>query len=1192
MILKKAFFLISFILFFTGGSFPVKGVNDEVQKKKMKLAAQSENWLEGYAHSVSGQFINYNSVRTDVNRALLVRATTGKMKIEWKTPEILLNTEEQYLTLFWMAGVDMNNGPNKFTLFVNDNPLIEFKNLPDEHWEVEGRNGAKLSFSAFKRDQNRDGFGYMWLTLPVEMIRSGAENHLKIVGAAESSNGWIMVFDNPNSLNYLQEEVKNEGWIKLDVQRVNSPDTLKISAPLAWEGQEVDFRVSGKEMGNSFLRKSGKKSEAAIKLASKGNYKGKTCEIVLNGKKHFTIPAFLQSESELMLRSRTVVNYLATLSGLGGWKADLYIYYRPDLVKGLKNMSDSPLSEGEILLMNSSHQDIAWMDSPEKCVIDRDTMLLAPLLNKASLDENYRFDIEDVLMIREFIQRHPDQQKVIEKLLGEGRISVGASYIMPYEDMYSGESLVRQFYLGKSWLKKNFSGYDADTYWNVDVPGRTLQMSQILKKSGVKNMVISRQKTGFYNWFSPDGSFVRTFSPGHYGLAFPFLNKDFFDAAFFLADYSKSWISNLDTKGKPLIPVLSDWDMSPAKDYSTLIRDWESLKSYTDKNRQMKQLKLPPVNLSLTPGIFDRLPDTLTTGSIRGERPDVWLYIHGPSHQKALKVSREGDVLLPVAEKFATIESILRGDFLKYPENDLNKAWEAKIFPDHGWGGKHGDITDALFRRKYEESKYLAEKIIQNAIRGISAHIKWKSGKGIPLVVFNDLSWDRTGLASFHITFKEGEAKNIALRNAKGEEIRFQLKSRENFNDGSIKEVYVDFLAADIPSLGYKTFYVQALKEPAEIQTEPGFKDLAFETKFYKLIFGKGGLEQIYDKNLDVNLLNSDNLKAGEVLYMKSEGNGAGEFADIQQPDFNTLERSGKYNADWEITANGPLYTVFTLQTKFEHAVVEQNIQVFKELKKIEYHTRILNWEGILYREFREAFPLNQPGGKVAYEVPFGVVRVGDDEMKGPAGERYTKPCTEMHPRSILNWISSSNEKFGVSLSSSVIAWDYVDNYHQTGLPVLQPVLLASRKSCHGEGNDYLQTGDHEFSFSFSSHKPGWENGYRSGVEANHPFFVVLDPYQMAKPELPEQQSFFSLDKVNTMITAIKKSEDGDGIIIRWYETEGKNTELTLNSYFKIREAKGVNLIEEPEKGIPFKNKSVSLKTTKYSIETIQLFLK
>ena len=116
--------------------------------------------------------------------------------------------------------------------------------------------------------------------------------------------------------------------------------------------------------------------------------------------------------------------------------------YKPHTVDNLLKLADSKLSSGKIFLMNSSHQDIAWMDSPEKCVIDRDTMLLTPLYEKAmNADPTYRFDVEDALMLKEFIQRHPDKKDGISKLLKEGKISCGSSYIQPYEEMYSGESL-------------------------------------------------------------------------------------------------------------------------------------------------------------------------------------------------------------------------------------------------------------------------------------------------------------------------------------------------------------------------------------------------------------------------------------------------------------------------------------------------------------------------------------------------------------------------------------------------------------------------------------------------------------------------------------------------------------------------------------------------------------------------------
>ena len=77
----------------------------------------------------------------------------------------------------------------------------------------------------------------------------------------------------------------------------------------------------------------------------------------------------------------------------------------------------------------------------------------------------------------------------------------------------------RQSYLGRKWIKDNLPGMDALAAYNVDVPGRSLQTPQIFAKSGIKYLFVSRMKEGFYNWYSPDGTRILTYSPGNYGWA-------------------------------------------------------------------------------------------------------------------------------------------------------------------------------------------------------------------------------------------------------------------------------------------------------------------------------------------------------------------------------------------------------------------------------------------------------------------------------------------------------------------------------------------------------------------------------------------------------------------------------------------------------------------------------------------------
>jgi alpha-mannosidase len=863
--------------------------------------------------------------------------------------------------------------------------------------------------------------------------------------------------------------------------------------------------------------------------------------------------------------------------------------YKPKTVSSLLKLSDSKLGKGRIFLMNSSHQDIAWMDSPEKCVIERDTMLLSPLFEMAQKDKNYRFDVEDALMIKEFVQRHPDKKEVVKQMLADGRISCGSTYIQPYEEMYSGEALARQFYFGAKWLKDEFN-YEANVYWNEDVPGRTLQMMQIMRKAGTKYMMISRQERGLYNWHSPDGSFVTAFSPGHYADAFTPLQKNFHEAAQFLATSSLGWEKYYGDKSKsPVIPLLSDWDMSPAKDYSGLIRQWENIDELQNEKGEYVPVKLPEFKIASTPEFFESLtaqnPNYI---NIKGERPAVWLYIHGPSHQKAIKASREGDILLTQAEKFATASALVSGTFANYPETQLRNAWEAKIYPDHGWGGKNGDITDAWFQSKYEFAKAEAEKILEISLNDLAAEIKTDKTKGRPLVVFNSLNWKRNDPVAVDVAFKAGEVFQFEITDEKGVKTDFQLTDIEYNNDNSIKKATINFNVENVPSIGYKTYYLKPTDKMIQ-KANTGFPNEA-ENVYYKIKFANGGLSSIFDKELQKELINPEKFVAGEVFTMRSIGNGAGEFADIQKPDMEGFDKTGNYKTDWKIVEDGPVFTTYKYRQKIKYAVVEQRIKLFHKQKRIDFETALLNWEGVLYREFRMALPLNMTDGQVAYEVPFGKVEVGKDEMEGAAGERYIKPCKDFHPRGIENWIGASNSDFGVTMSSSVAVADWIDpTDNPVNYQILQPILLASRHSCHGEGNEYLQTGNHWFRFSITSHKPGWINGAALGRQANEELKAVWADNQFTTTSLPETLSFFKVDQENVLVSTVKKAEDSDEVVVRLTDLEGKDKTVTLESYKKPGEAKLTNLIEVEKETLNSDNKGIKLNLGHHAIETIKI---
>jgi alpha-mannosidase len=1152
--------------------------------KQYNFALKSENHLEGFAKNIGINEFSYHSIRMDVTNALLTRCTDGSMAVEWLTQNVENMGNANGLWFTWIAAVDMKGSGQIFDVYFNDIKRFEFIASSEEQRVFGNDEGGILEFTSIEFDQHNDAHGYMSLFMPNKWLKVGVEQKIKIIGGAAKSNTWIIVYQADDVISYLQNLVKYETWLNAIIKYDGVNSFIEFKGPLSFDQKEIFLNV-GSSNYSIQLKSSGNEVNGKLKISDLDirNHslivKDENTELISFNKLNEQIKKQKLLEKSLLINEIKInKDYTEIICER---------IYKPHTVNNLLKLSKSKLSKGQINLMNSSHQDIAWMDSPEKCVIERDTMLLTPLYNKAmNSDPSYRFDIEDALMIKEYIKRHPDKKDGIKKLLTEGKISCGSSYIQPYEEMYSGEALVRQFYFGKKWLKDKFN-YNARVYWNVDVPGRVMQMPQILKKSGTDYMMISRFEMGIYNWYSPDGSFVTTYSPGHYGDAFMPLHKNVYDAANYLAESSMKWEKYFTENSKEnVIPVLSDWDMSPAVDYSHVINNWESIDEIEIENGKKLPINLPKFKITTADEFLDQFVSSAANiPSIKGERPPVWLYIHGPSHYQALKASREADILLTVAEKFSTIDALTDNSFVKYPFERLTNAWEAKIYPDHGWGGKEGQITDNLFHSKFVYAKNEASQITENALNSIASKVNSNLSKGKPIIVFNSLNWLRSEPVNFKIEFSEAETKSVALYDAENNLVDIQFNEVNKHSDGSLKNLVISFIAENIPSIGYKTFYLKNSIDDNNSNQNP------YESDFYKIELTSGGIKSIYDKELKQELLDVSKFLGGEIFTMRSEGNGAGEFADIQLPTMEGFDKTSNYNSDWELLENGPVFSSFMFRQQIKHAVVEQKIILYKNIKKIDFEVSLLNWEGVLYREFRMALPLNMNNAQVAYETAFGISEVGKDEIEGAAGERHKTDSKDIHPRGIENWIGASDKNFGVTLSSCVAVADYIDPTNlESNKTILQPILLASRKSCHELGNEYLQTGDHHYKFSLTSHTIGWQNSFAFGKEANENLFVVVNPKQFQNSNLPEFKSFFSVDKENVIISTIKRAEDDNSVVLRLYDSLGKDTEILISGFNKFNKAISTNLIEEEKANLKIIGNKIPIELGKYSIETVKLF--
>jgi alpha-mannosidase len=203
----------------------------------------------------------------------------------------------------------------------------------------------------------------------------------------------------------------------------------------------------------------------------------------------------------------------------------------------------------------------------------------------------------------------------------------------------------------------------------------------------------------------------------------------------------------------------------------------------------------------------------------------------------------------------------------------------------------------------------------------------------------------------------------------------------------------------------------------------------------------------------------------------------------------------------------GPVMTAAVREAQFKHFRLRQTFRMYSALDRVEMDVDVLDWDGTKSRELRVAFPINLPGDcRLSYEVPFGTVEMGKDEVDFSAlpatvdcqfqPELYggTKPLAF---REAINWIDASAnryEGFGCLAASDCSLHLFKDETDApVAYPVLQHVLLSSRKSlAWNPDNWFTQEGSHHFRMALYPHGGGWRNRYRDGIAFNFPLAAFV----------------------------------------------------------------------------------------------------
>jgi len=347
-------------------------------------------------------------------------------------------------------------------------------------------------------------------------------------------------------------------------------------------------------------------------------------------------------------------------------------------------------------------------------------------------------------------------------------------------------------------------------------------MQQILSRAGIPYMVISRLPEGFYEWRSPDGSSVLAYSPGHYTNASAILSSPPEKGAVLL---TKNWPPGVllfqarDPSGIPppplrgLLPADRLWPADPDMEQPSFRKERASA-----------------------------VPDALFAGRpflrfLAGAKPDldpvsrasraVALYSWPDASLGDQRAERSGE-----AAACGEISRRSPASWIKTWPLTLRRhvrGWKAAIYPDHGWGGKEGQITDRLFRKKYEFARDKGKALLEGALAKSRAGWKRPSPKGYP----SSSSTTLPGRAPDRWSSRSPPSAGRQVHDARGRRMPSQvlppLSRREDHRSASNS-------SPPTCGLGYKTFYLSESEAKLPISLPSPAADV-YENDFYKIEF-------------------------------------------------------------------------------------------------------------------------------------------------------------------------------------------------------------------------------------------------------------------------------------------------------------------------------------------------------------------
>jgi alpha-mannosidase len=829
------------------------------------------------------------------------------------------------------------------------------------------------------------------------------------------------------------------------------------------------------------------------------------------------------------------------------------------------------LQQFNIRIVGNSHIDMAWLwPWTETVAVVRNTF--QSVLDLMREYPDFKFTMSSARTYQWMQEKYPDLFKQIEQRVKEGRWEIiGGMWVEPDLNMPDGESLVRQILVGKRYFQKNF-GVDVKIGWNPDSFGYNYQLPQIYKKSGMDYFVTQKllwahEFTVFpyklFWWQAPDGSRLLTYFPHDYAGGI--------DAEPLGTDVS-IWMPSIYGKSVPDKPEMmhlygvGDHGGGPTR----------IMLDNADKLRAPDAV-FPKLEFSFARDFFDDLEKKLPSMRIPTWDGELYFAYHRgvfTTQAETKRRIRRAEETVLNAEKFASLASLYGR---AYPQDGMELTWKNLLF-DHfhdimPGSGIAVNYLDA--KRNLEDVDRAANDVTMGSLREIAAHVNTQGGNTsneAPVLIFNSLSWPRTEVTEVEAQLPS-PVNQIEVTDSTGKLVPSQLLSV----DSETHRVRL-LLLANTPSLGYRTYFVRPVMSA---QATPSFLVASADTLENEFIRVKidpqtGCMTSLFDKRSGTEALAPAETDTGGPKTSTC-GNLLQAFVDKPKQwdawnidaDFEKQHWDLDKPDEVKLIESGRLRAVIQIKNHFQNSTFVRDITMYAGVPRVDVKMQAEWHEKHIL--LKVAFPVSAHSDKAAFEIPFGSVERPTTRNTPAEQAQFEVPAQR--------WADISDPTHGFSLLN-----DCKYGYDAKG-NVLRLSLLRSPEW----PDPHADEGHHEFTYSLYPHGLGWKDALtiHRGYELNY----KLTSLAFGKHEgtLAPEHAFVQTQADNVIMTALKKAEDGNALVLRYYEWAGKEGDVTIQLPPGAESAAETDLMERVTGSVPIRDGGVTLHTKPYEIKTMRV---